>query len=242
MATKKTTKKGSGAPGSRSTRRAGPSARPRKGAGAKRTTARGRKTQAKAASKRPAPRSPRAGTPAASKRTRVRAPKTEAKALSRGSDREGAAAPAKRVERVVKPKARPTEPGKSRRKPAALQSPERSRERRAPPAVRRRDGTGHIDPRYAADLLAQRGTSDRDDAGPGFVENPRSGDDLAENLAEEFVASATSGENQEEEVLDQEVPEERGGPFVESSGGTEFGWGTDDSNPKSAKREPFPTT
>jgi hypothetical protein len=108
--------------------------------------------------------------------------------------------------------------------------------------VRRRDGSGHIDPRYAAELLAQRGTSDRDEDGSGFLGHPRSGDDLAENLGEEFVASATSGENQEEEVLDQEVPEERGGPFVESTGGTEFAWGTDASNPKNAKREPFPTT
>lgn len=108
--------------------------------------------------------------------------------------------------------------------------------------VRRRDGAGHIDPDYAADLLAQGGTSDRDENRSGFIEQSRSGDDLAENLGEEFVASATSGENQEEDVLDQEVPEERGGPFVESTAGAEFGWGTDASNPKDAKREPFPTT
>jgi hypothetical protein len=108
--------------------------------------------------------------------------------------------------------------------------------------VRRRDGAGHIDPRYAADLLAQRGESDRDEENRPFVERPRSKDSLAENFGEEFVQSVTSGENQEEDLLEREVPEERGGPFVETTAGTEFAEGTDASNPKGAKREPFPTT
>jgi hypothetical protein len=108
--------------------------------------------------------------------------------------------------------------------------------------VRRRDGAGHIDPRYARDLLAQSGESDRDDDLRSFVERPRSKDVLAENFGEEFVASATSGENQEEELLEREVPEEHGGPFVETTSGQEFADGTDASNPKGAKREPFPTT
>ena len=43
------------------------------------------------------------------------------------------------------------------------------------------------------------------------------------------------------QALEQVVPEERGGPFVETTGGTEFAEGTDASNPKGAKPEPFPT-
>src|ERR1700694_400508 len=57
-------------------------------------------------------------------------------------------------------------------------------------------------------------------------------DDLAERLGEEFVASATSGEQAAEDMRDEEVPEESGGPFVETSGASEFAYGTDASNPK----------
>lgn len=67
-------------------------------------------------------------------------------------------------------------------------------------------------------------------------------DDLAEELGEEFVESATSGEQAAEDMRDEEVPEESGGPFVETSGNAEFAYGTDASNPKDAERAPFPTT
>jgi hypothetical protein len=67
-------------------------------------------------------------------------------------------------------------------------------------------------------------------------------DDLAEELGEEFVESATSGEQAAEDMRDQEVPEESGGPFVATSGASEFAYGTDASNPKDAERAPFPTT
>jgi hypothetical protein len=67
-------------------------------------------------------------------------------------------------------------------------------------------------------------------------------DDLAEELGEEFVESATSGEQAAEDMRDEEVPEESGGPFVETSGNSEFAYGTDASNPKDAERDPFPTT
>jgi hypothetical protein len=45
-----------------------------------------------------------------------------------------------------------------------------------------------------------------------------------------------------EDSRDQEVPEESGGPFVETSGRREFAYGTDASNPKDAEPAPFPTT
>jgi hypothetical protein len=85
----------------------------------------------------------------------------------------------------------------------------------------------------------------RADSADAFIRNPDDGemnveDDLAESLAEEFVHSATSGENQAEEALDQIVPEEIGGPFVETSADEEFADDVDDSNPSDAEPEPLP--
>jgi hypothetical protein len=85
----------------------------------------------------------------------------------------------------------------------------------------------------------------RADSADAFIRNPDDGpirldDDLAETLAEEFVHSATSGEEQTEEALDQMVPEEIGGPFVETSGTEEFADGVDESNPADAEAEPLP--
>jgi hypothetical protein len=48
-------------------------------------------------------------------------------------------------------------------------------------------------------------------------------EELSEFLAEEFLRSATSGEEDTEEALDAVVPEELGGPFIESDAGEEFG-------------------
>jgi hypothetical protein len=75
---------------------------------------------------------------------------------------------------------------------------------------------------------------DPDDGGPVRTE-----DDLAESLAEEFVHAATSGEDQSEDV-DQMVPEEIGGPFLETSAEEEFADGTDESNPADAEAEAMP--
>ncbi len=47
-------------------------------------------------------------------------------------------------------------------------------------------------------------------------------DDLAEELAEEFLTSATSAEESLTDALDRELTEEMGGPFVFSSGKQEF--------------------
>lgn len=66
-------------------------------------------------------------------------------------------------------------------------------------------------------------------------------DDLAEALGEQFLSSATSGEGAAEEAMNVEVPEEAGGPFVITTGGSEFAEGTDDSNPRDAKRAAVPS-
>jgi hypothetical protein len=68
------------------------------------------------------------------------------------------------------------------------------------------------------------------------------GDDLAEELGEESIEAATSGQQPAQENLNAEVPEETGGPFVETSPATEFAGGPDASNPGDADRAAFPTT
>jgi hypothetical protein len=107
---------------------------------------------------------------------------------------------------------------------------------------RRRDGSGHLDPKYEALLLRESGRSRTPDDDRAFLNGPHSSDSLAEQLGEEFLQTATSGEYEAEDVLDQVVPEENGGPFVETSASTEFAHGTDASNIKDATREPFPKT
>ena len=138
---------------------------------------------------------------------------------------------------VAKPKAKP----KTKARAQAKAKPTKKRAATKATPVRRRDGAGHLDPKYAKELRALGG---RDDVGEttAFVQRPRSKDDLAEELGEEFVMTATSGEDEGEDVANQAVPEELGGPFVLTDANTEFAEGTDASNPKGAKREPFPRT
>jgi hypothetical protein len=101
------------------------------------------------------------------------------------------------------------------------------------------DAAGHIDPRHAENLLAI-GRAARNTEPDAFLE--ASHDDLAEELAEAAVSSMTTGQDELRSALDAEVEEERGGPFVETSGSIEFAGGTDESNIEEATREPFPTS
>lgn len=60
----------------------------------------------------------------------------------------------------------------------------------------------------------------RKDDGNAFIRDPQGGtahasDSLAENLAEAYLESATSGEEQGEVWLNEFVPEDIGGPFLE---------------------------
>ena len=93
--------------------------------------------------------------------------------------------------------------------------------------------------------LVAPGRRGRSDSGDAFIPDPEDGhahvdDDLAETLAEDFVRSATTGEDAEDETMDQIVPEEIGGPFVETSAAEEFALGPDESNPDDAMAEPLP--
>lgn len=85
----------------------------------------------------------------------------------------------------------------------------------------------------------------RSDDANAFLPDPGEGparveDDLAENLAEEFIVAATTAEEPGEDVRDEIVPEELGGPFLEVSASEEFDGQPDASNPLGAEREPFP--
>jgi phosphoenolpyruvate synthase/pyruvate phosphate dikinase len=87
----------------------------------------------------------------------------------------------------------------------------------------------------------------RSDDGNAFLPDPTEGNrsatdvDLAEELAEAFVAGATSNDdvasNEREAVLTEEI----GGPFLTEATSDEVALGTDASNPSDATREPFPT-
>jgi hypothetical protein len=109
-----------------------------------------------------------------------------------------------------------------------------------------RDGDAR---RPAADEGAERerpvASSERRDSGDAFMDDPGSGpavidDDLAESLAEEFIVSATTGEDSGDEAMDRIVPEEIGGPFIETSASEEFADDIDEANPEDANAEPLP--
>lgn len=92
----------------------------------------------------------------------------------------------------------------------------------------------------------RRALKRREDDGNAFLPDPDGGparvsDNLAEELAEEFLKSATSGEYVGEDELNQQVPEESGGPFVIHPARYEFAQDVDDSNPADASREALPS-
>jgi hypothetical protein len=109
-------------------------------------------------------------------------------------------------------------------------------------AVARRDATGHLNKKYAADLRARARESREPDDTDAFIRKSRAHDALAEQLGEEAVRTMTSAEDQSDQLQEAEVDEENGGPFVTTSGGQEYADGTDLSNPRRATREPFPKT
>ena len=72
-----------------------------------------------------------------------------------------------------------------------------------------------------------------------FFDARHAPDAMAEELGESFVLGVTSGEDSEEHY-DRELPEEDGGPFLETSARTEFAYGVDESNPEDAEPAPWP--
>ena len=102
------------------------------------------------------------------------------------------------------------------------------------------DGSGHMDPDHARRLLKMAREGKVDGGSGAFIDAPETRDDLAKGLAEAAVSSMTSGEDQLGADLESVVDEELGGPFLETSGNTEFAGGTDESNIPEATREPVP--
>src|SRR3954447_21742170 len=91
----------------------------------------------------------------------------------------------------------------------------------------------------------QRSAHERRDDANAFTPDPDGGparapDDLSETLAEGFVEAATSGEDRDEEILDATVPEEIGGPFLQTRPDEELAGSVDDLTPADAEAEPFP--
>lgn len=68
--------------------------------------------------------------------------------------------------------------------------------------------------------------------------DPGEKDDLAEMLGEAAVQSMTGGAQAAEEFRDEELTEEKGGPFVETSADTEFAY--DFEKPIEGEPAPFP--
>ena len=208
------------------------------------------KTKKPLAKKKPAAKKPVAKKPAAKKAVAKKpaAKKAIAKkpAAKKPAAKKKAVAkkPAAKKAVTKKPAAKKAVAKKPAAKKAAPKKPaaKKSVAKKAAPkkAIARRDATGHLDAKYARDLRKKGGHEEK--AGRAFFSRSRSGDDLAEELGEEAVATMTSGEDSSERLLDGEVEEEVGGPFVITSSRNEMAGGRDASNPRGATREPFPRT
>ena len=211
-----------------------------------------KKKPAVAAKKKPAVAAKKKPAVAAKKKPAVAAKKKPAVAAKKAV----ASASAARKARAVKKKpalAAKKKPAIAAKKAVASASAPKARAAKevastSPPAatlapVHRRDGAGHLDAEYAATLREKSLEGRVRDSDEAFIgREGRSKDNLAEAMGENWVETATSGEDDGEEVFNQSVPEDEGGPFVTTTAGQEFAEGTDPSNPKRSKREPFPKT
>jgi hypothetical protein len=211
-------------------------------------TAKSTKTRAKKATSKSARGTAKTKRRATVKRRALAAPKKLAKnretkplAKSKAAGKTTKSKAASKAKALSKVKAKATSKARTTAKSKSPKTKERSlaTANSRPP---RRDATGRLDPQYARDLRALSRENRTGDDDRAFFNGPRSGDDLAEELGKEAVGSMTSGEDQSERLIGEEVEEERGGPFVKTRGGDEFARGTDRSNPRDATREPFPRT
>lgn len=81
----------------------------------------------------------------------------------------------------------------------------------------------------------------RSDDGTAFLPDPDGGpiktrdDGVSDELLEDFLRMATTGEDYGEELRNQEVPEDHGGPFVTTRASEELADGVDASNPEGAE-------
>lgn len=122
----------------------------------------------------------------------------------------------------------PKATAKKKAAPRAASAPARVAKARAPARPKQ------------AEVGAREPHAGRPEQRPAFIPDARHARDaLAEELGEGFVLGVTSGEDSEE-FYERELPEEEGGPFLETAGSTEFAQGTDESNPEDAEPAPWP--
>jgi hypothetical protein len=163
---------------------------------------------------------------AAKKKTKKKTPTKKTPVRAKAKAKARAKAPAKKKKLVAKSK-KVTKKAPAKKKLKKLTA--------------RRDATGHLNKKYAKELRERSAPrSSRQDAKrPAFRVKD---DPYAQELGAEVVGKANSGEDEGEDAEDAVDIEESGGPFVPSTGREEFADGVDDSNPRDAEREPFPTT
>ena len=107
--------------------------------------------------------------------------------------------------------------------------------------VHLRGGTGHLDAHYARGLESLRAWSGYQPEIVGFTAGQIRGDSIAEELGEDFVRTATSGEDDASYMLDGVTAEELGGPFVESTARDEVAHDADaDEEPEARITRPVP--
>ena len=96
--------------------------------------------------------------------------------------------------------------------PTALRGTRRGKKKAAP--VSRRDGSGHIDSKYAAELLEKSHSFSRKEDASAFLRGRSKDDPLAGELGKEFAETGTSGEADGNELRDADNAHAIGAPFV----------------------------
>jgi hypothetical protein len=165
------------------------------------------------------------------KKTKKRATKTKARPTRKARPARSAAKARAKSKPAARAKARPAARAAPKARPvratAKLAKAELDRLRREESALERdveneeQRSTMSESPEYIAEAME---------------------DSLGEELGEASVASATSGDQADENIRDEDVSEEVGGPFVPTTAREEFARGTDASNPEDAEPAVFPTT
>jgi hypothetical protein len=79
--------------------------------------------------------------------------------------------------------------------------------------IKRRDASGHLDPLYRAELIRLSSRPPPASDGVPFIGTNRTSDELAEDLGEHAVETATRGGDIGFHVLDVDAPEDLVSPF-----------------------------
>jgi hypothetical protein len=97
-----------------------------------------------------------------------------------------------------------------------------------------RDAVGHLDAGHQRRLLRLAMGHHNPDGDPesvrAFIAGRKTSDGIGEEMAEAFLASATSGEPCELDRLDQVTEDEAGGPFITTLAEEELAIGSEDSD------------